>query len=640
MSAANWLSHKPFPPLHTAAWSRSVTEAALESATLVELLQARASLQPERCAFSFLDDGSSPESQLTYVELDRRARAIAAQLQSVATCGARALLLYPPGLEFIAAFFGCLYAGVAAIPMYPPHVARLHSILPRIQAIATQAQATLALTTTAIETVAQPLLQQTPALANVHWLATDSLCQENCIDSLAEQWRVPAISGDSLAFVQYTSGSTAAPKGVMVSHGNLLHNLGLIHRAFEHTPDSRGVIWLPPYHDMGLIGGVFQPLYGGFPVTLMSPASFLMRPLRWLQTISRTGATTSGGPNFAYDLCVRKTSPEQRATLDLSRWNVAFTGAEPIRHETLERFATAFEACGFRREAFYPCYGLAEATLFVTGSLKSKSPLICHVEEHALQHNRVVALEASHAATIKQKNVRSLIGCGHAATHQEVCIVDPVSRTRCAPDAVGEIWIKGHSVAGGYLHRPDETEQVFGAHLSDTDEGPYLRSGDLGFFHGGELFVTGRIKDLIIIGGRNHYPEDIEHTVEQNHPAIRPNCCSAFSVDVDGEERLIILAEVERRYLVEAQQLSRSTRDETSTQGAITGGASRLASEAEALLQVIRQAVTRHHDLRVHTLLLLKPGSLPKTSSGKIQRHLCRTLFLNGALNALNTAEE
>ncbi len=551
-----------FPLAHGQSLSQHVMAPALESATLVELLQARASLQPDRCAFSFLDDGDKTESHLTYAELDRQARAIAAQLQEVSMCGARALLLYPPGLEFIAAFFGCLYAGVAAIPMYPPHAARLHSVLPRIEAIVTQAQATLALTTTAIENVAQPLLQQAPGVANLRWLATDALTQDECVDSLAAEWRVPALSSDSLAFVQYTSGSTAAPKGVMVSHGNLLHNLSLIHRAFEHTSESHGVIWLPPYHDMGLIGGVFQPLYGGFPVTLMSPASFLMRPLRWLQTISRTGATTSGGPNFAYDMCARKIGPDQRATLDLSRWSVAFTGAEPIRNETLERFVKAFEPCGFRREAFYPCYGLAEATLFVTGAFKSKPPAVIHVEEDALQHNRVVAVEGNSTATTEQTPVRSLVGCGFAAPDQEICIVDAETRTRCAPGEVGEIWIKGPSVAAGYLHQPATTQQVFVAHLPGSGEGPFLRTGDLGFIHNGELFVTGRIKDLIIIGGRNHYPEDIEHTVEANLPMIRPNCCCSFSVDIDGEERLIVLAEVERCYL---RQATHDSGAETST---------------------------------------------------------------------------
>lgn len=580
--------------------SQYAADQAIGFGSLVELLQWRACSQPEQCAYTFLVDGESEEVYLTYAELDRQAQIIAARLRAMVAPGERTLLLYPPGLEFIAAFFGCLYAGVIAVPAYPPHPARLHAMLPRLQAIAGHAQAAAVLTTAPVQFIAQPLLQQMPALAYLRWLTTDRLG-----DGRALPWQAPAVDGETLAFVQYTSGSTAAPKGVMVSHGNLLHNLALIYRHFEHTPDSRGVIWLPPYHDMGLIGGVLQPLYGGFPVTLMSPSAFLMRPLRWLQALSNSAATTSGGPNFAYDLCVRKTTPEQRATLDLSHWEVAFCGAEPVHGDTLERFAAAFAQSGFRREAFYPCYGLAEATLFVTGGLKSAPPVV--VDGATLERRPAVA------ALDEDDGARALVGCGQAPLGQVVAIVDPESCTRRAGGEVGEIWVSGPSVAHGYLHQADETVRAFRAHLADTGEGPFLRTGDLGFFHEDELFVSGRLKDLIIIGGRNHHPEDIEHTVEGSHPALQPGACAAFSVDIGSEERLVIAAELKR---------------------------SRRFEEIGAVILGIRQAVAERHDLRVHDVLMLKPAGLPKTSSGKVQRHACRAGFVTGTLNVVNAAKE
>lgn len=577
------------------------TSSASEPTTLVEILRRRVLHQPGRLAYTFLLDGETQEAHLTHADLDRKARAIGARLQSLGACGERALLLYPPGLEFIASFFGCLYAGVVAVPAYPPHPVRLDRTLPRFLSIARDAQAVAVLTSSELLPVAESLGEQAPDLQALHWLATDTIG-----GNVADEWQPPALSSGSLALLQYTSGSTAAPRGVMLTHGNLLHNLELIRCAFQIDSNSVGVSWLPMYHDMGLTG-FLEPLYINAPTFLMSPITFLQRPLRWLQTISRTRATTSGGPPFAYDLCVRKITPEQRATLDLSSWDVAFTGAEPVRYEILERFGSTFAPCGFRREAFYPCYGLAEATLIASGGLKAASPIVFAVQSAALERNQVVAAPGEDAGAL------TLVGCGQSRGEQKIAIVDPETLTSCSSDEVGEIWIEGPSVAQGYWGQPEDTERTFHTYLADTGEGPFLRTGDLGFLKDGELFVTGRIKDLIIIDGYNHYPQDIELTVEQSHPALRPGCCAAFSIDVAGQERLVIVAEVERRYLPRRVE----------------------SLDTKEAVQAIRRAVAEHHELNVHAVSLLKPGAIPKTSSGKIQRHVCRTNFLAGSLDVI-----
>jgi amino acid adenylation domain-containing protein len=570
-----------------------------EFSTLVELLRSRALQKPEQQAYTFLLDGEVEAAHLTYAELDRQARAIAAMLQSYRANGERALLLYQPGLEYIAAFFGCLYAGVVAVPAYPPQFNR--SML-RIQSIVADAQATLVLTTTQILSNMKRWFAYTPELETVTWLTTDSIA-----DGIGNNWREPAVKGDTLAFLQYTSGSTAAPKGVMVHHANLLHNELLIQRAFEHQSQSTVVVgWLPLYHDMGLIGNVLQPLYIGAPCILMSPVAFLQKPLRWLQAISRYKATTSGGPNFAYDLCVRRITQEQRETLNLSSWDVAFNGAEPIRYEILKRFAAAFKSCGFRWEAFYPCYGMAETTLIVSGGKKATSPVVQTVQKAALEQNQVVLADE------ESDEGQTLIGCGRTLLEQQIVIAHPETLTGCSADEVGEIWVSGYSVAQGYWRRPEETETTFHAYLADTGDGPFLRTGDLGFIKDGELFVTGRLKDLIIIRGRNHYPQDIELTVEQSHPVLKPSSGAAFSVDTNGEERLVVVQEVERYYL-------------------------RKLNVGE-VVRAIRQAVAENHELQVYAVLLLKTGGIPKTSSGKIQRHVCRAGFLDGSLDVVGSS--
>jgi acyl-CoA synthetase (AMP-forming)/AMP-acid ligase II len=521
-------------------------------------------------------------------------------LQSLGVTGSRALLLYPPGLEFVGAFFGCLYAGVVAVPAYPP---RRNQNMSRLQAIVASSQATVALTTTSLLSRVESRFTKEPELAQLPWLTTDNIASDQ-----AQAWQQADVSRNTLAFLQYTSGSTGTPKGVMVSHGNLLHNSAVIHKSFADTPNSRGVIWLPHYHDMGLIGGVLQPLYVGMPIVLMSAVMFMQKPWRWLQAISHYKATTSGGPNFAYDLCLRKITPEQRASLDLSSWEVAFTGAEPVRAETLEQFAATFADCGFRREAFHPCYGMAETTLMVSGGLRNAPPVIRQVDGAALERNQVVT------ATSNQEITRTLVGCGQSLLDQKIVIVDPEFLTPCPANQVGEIWVSGSSVAQGYWNRREETEQAFHAYLADTGDGPFLRTGDLGFLQDGELFITGRIKDVIIIRGQNHYPHDIELTVEKSHPALRSGCGAAFAVEVKGEERLVVVQEVERSYL---RKLN-----------------------VNEVIESIHRAVTAEHALQLYATVLVKTGSIPKTSSGKIQRHACRSGFLTGSLNVVEDWSE
>ncbi len=586
----------------------------LEFSTLVEALRWRALQQPEQPIYTHLIDGETEGTQLTYATLDCQARAIGAMLQSCSAGGERALLLYPTGLEFIAAFFGCLYAGVIAVPLPPPNPAQPQRTLPRLRAITNDAQPSVALTTSSILSKIGGLFTETPDLQTIRWLATDRVASR-----LASQWEEPAVTSDTRALLQYTSGSTTAPRGVMVSHGNLLHNSANISQALEITADTVSVTWLPVFHDMGLTNGIVQPVYGGRQCILMPPQSFLQRPVRWLQAISRYKATVSGGPNFAYELCVRRITPEQRETLDLSSWHAAYSGAEPVRADTLKRFAATFASCGFRPSFFYPCYGLAEATLMVSGGLLEDEPVRCTTQAAALEHNRVVE------SSDRQHNVTTVVGCGRAMPDTKIVIVHPESLTPCAADAVGEIWVSGPTVAQGYWNRPEETQCTFAACLADTGEGPFLRTGDLGFLKDGELFVTGRLKDLIIIAGRNLYPHDIELTVEQGHPAIRPGCCAAFSVEVADEERMIVVAEVERRYQLERHGLN---------------GASRPLSngrplDVEEVTRAIRRAVAEEHDVRVHTVVLLRAGSIAKTPSGKVQRGACKARFLSGTLEQL-----
>ncbi|HEX7771967.1 MAG TPA: AMP-binding protein, partial [Pyrinomonadaceae bacterium] len=559
--------------------------------SIVELLQAHASDEPDRVAYTFLTEGDAESPQLTFSQLDTRAKAIGAELQRANFPGGRALLLFPPGLEFITAFLACLYAGIIAVPAYPPRKKRG---LNRLTSIANDATPDLVLTTSSLFPVVQTWAAQNSRHKNIRVLPADIIP-----DSEAQSWRHSAVEPDALAFLQYTSGSTGSPRGVMVTHGNIIANEEMIRRAFDQSQSSIIVSWLPLYHDMGLIGGVLQPLYVGASCVLMSPVSFLQRPRRWLEVITEYRATTSGGPNFAYDLCVRKIPAAERNGLDLSSWKVAFNGAEPVRSETMDRFAEAFSPHGFRRRAFYPCYGLAEATLFVTGGNVEAEPRLASVSAAAMHENRVVEPVA--------EDQRTLVGCGRPWMDHQVLIVDPETQELCLPARVGEIWVAGPSVARGYWNRPQASGRDFEARLA-SKEGSYLRTGDLGFFHDGQLFITGRLKDLIIVRGRNFYPQDIEYTVESCHPSLRRGCGAAFSMTIEDEERIVVVQESDR------------------------GLAER---DVEVVIETIRGAVAQEHELSLHDVVLIRAGSIPKTSSGKIQRHACREAYIAGTLDVI-----
>ena len=559
----------------------------------VQRLRHWSTHRPDKDAYCYLVDGEDDVVCLTYRQFDRRARAVAAELQRRGLTGERVLLLYPPGLDCVVALFGCFYAGVIAVPAYPP---RRNRNMNRIQAISDDAGAKAALSVEDVTKRVDRYVEEAPNLRNLQWFSTDQIS-----DAMAERWEVSEPADDSLAILQYTSGSTGTPKGVMLTHSNIMHNCSVITHAFEAGANDFGMSWLPTYHDMGLVGGVLNPLFCGRPTVLMSPMAFVQKPYRWLRGITKYRVTVSGGPNFAYDMCTKKVTSEQLKTLDLSSWSLAFNGAEPVRADTLDEFCRKFEPCGFRREAFYPCYGMAESTLLVTGGKRKRVPIVHTIDRQRLGERTVVEVAPDHELA------RSLIGCGKILPQEHVIIVDPDKGVRLPEDRVGEIWIASGSVARGYLNKPEQTKETFQASLSSGaagDGATYLRSGDMGFFNDGELFVTGRLKDLIIIRGVNRYPQDIEMTVERSDERLRTGASAAISVDLAGGERLIVVSEVER---VPKKDWS-------------------------DVVSAIRRNVTAEHDLPPDGIVLVRAGSMPKTSSGKIQRHACRDGFIDGSL--------
>ena len=559
---------------------------------MVDVLRHWAEQRPTKQALGFITDGTTEIESFTYAELDRRARAIAVDLASRFAPGQRALLLFPPTLEYVAAFFGCLYAGMLAVPAYPPSPRTVG----RLMAIIDDAAPAAILAPSSIADMVRSGIAAEANLPSIPVIETDLITEGE------DGWEEPPLDASTIAFLQYTSGSVGRPKGVMVTHGSLLHNERMIERAFGHDQGLVGVSWLPVYHDMGLIGQVLQPIFLGVHGYLMSPIEFLKRPITWLKAVSTFRATTSGGPNFGYERCLLKVTPEDLATLDLSSWKVAYNGAEPLRSDTFERFAATFAACGFNPEALYPCYGLAEATLFVTGKPPQEAPLLRTFD--------VDALEREHRG-VPASGGRQLVSAGVPWLDQRVAIVEPTSLVEQPEGQIGEIWVSGGNLAAGYWNRPDDTAYTFDAHLADSGDGPFLRTGDLGFVLDGELYVTGRIKDLIIIRGRNFYPQDIERIMDRADPQVRPGCGAAFGVEVDGEERLVLVQEVEPN----GEPM-----------------------DTERVLAAVRRAVASQHDLRAHAVVLIPRGEIPKTSSGKLQRARTKELYLAGELPALATS--
>ncbi|MEM7307331.1 MAG: SDR family NAD(P)-dependent oxidoreductase [Planctomycetota bacterium] len=556
------------------------------SASFVEVLQARAEAAPERLAFRFLAEGGGEDVELGFAELDRRARALAARLVEAGAAGERVLLLSPPGPDNVVAFFACLYAGAIAVPLPPPRRARADG---RLRAIRERSGAAFALA----DDVTRERVSSSGELPTdgegLRWLASTAPGGE------AFEPRLPG--PDEIAFLQFTSGSTGRPKGVRVSHGNLIANARLLKERFGDDEQTVSVTWLPPYHDMGLIGGLLQPVFLGSRTLVMSPASFIRRPLGWLEAISRYRATTCGGPNFAYGLCADAagTAGADLAELDLSAWTLAFCGAEPVRAATLARFARAFEHAGFDARAFYPCYGMAETTLFVSGGVRGGGARRLNVDPGALERGAVTPASGG----------RAIVACGSPAV-DALAIVDRETGRALPERAVGEVWVRGAQVAKGYWDDASATAAAFGATLAGV--GGYLRTGDLGFLDAGELFLTGRAKDLIVLRGRNLDPSDLEETAAGAHAAL--GTVAAFSVEPaanDGGEQLVLVAEVTRE--------ARRTLDE------------------DAVGEAVRRAIVEEHGADPLAVVFLRPGALERTSSGKLRRAATRAGYLADGLS-------
>ncbi len=560
---------------------------------LVDVVQYWARTIGDSPVFSFTDgENFDADQMMTYAELDAAARNVAGYLQKNGATGQRVLLLYPPVLDFVIGFMGCLYAGATAVPAFPPRRNRKGQ---RIHGIARDCQAQIALAN-------EHVRQQIEGDANwVEWESTTIIATDAMNGDYTSNWTPPEISDNDLAVLQYTSGSTGDPKGVMLSHANLVRNTELICAGFQIGKGATGVSWLPTYHDMGLVGGVLTSMFMGAPSILMSPMAFLQKPVRWLKTLSHYNATVSGGPNFAYQLCVDKITDEELDGIDLSTWKTAFNGAEPVRPTTLNQFSERFEKCGFKRSAFLPCYGMAETTLIVTGGPSTNRPVIEYFDAGELDNGRVVPASAN------DEGARQLVGSGAVLPGEQVVVVDPKTRETLGPGFVGEIWVQSPSVGHGYWEREEITKETFQATTAEG-AGPFLKSGDLGFIHDGQLYVAGRLKDMIIVRGVNRYPQDIEQTVDGAHEIMQSGLAAAFADVNDDREQLIIAAEVPKR---------------------------REATDWDSVIMAIRRDVAKQHDLPPDAVVLVRFGTLPRTSSGKIQRHACRKDYRLGSLKVV-----
>jgi acyl-CoA synthetase (AMP-forming)/AMP-acid ligase II len=559
-----------------------------ECRSWVTLAQKHAAQFQDKTLYLFLENGERQGQTITYGQMDLRARAVAARLQNLCSSGDRVLLVYESCVENMIAFFGCLYAGLIAVPVCPPHRNPGND---RLKKIAADCKPRLALSTLKHRGEIEGRFGNHSLLPGTEWLASDSVSVDE-----ADNWNEPLSNPDALAFLQYTSGSTGTPKGVAVSHNNLLHNQAMMQHAFGSTEDSMIVSWLPIFHDMGLIGHMLHAFYVGASCVFMSPMSFLQRPLRWLTAISDYKAGISGGPNFSYSLCVKKIGADASKNLDLSSWRVALNGAEPVQLQTLETFSRHFAGCGFQKRAFHPGYGMAEATLIISGGSPDQEPVACWVDRKALAKDKVVPIMAS------APSAQAIVGCGKPIPGETVLIVDVATLQPCPDDQIGEIWVAGKHVANGYWGRPEATQETFHAYLSDG-RGPFLRTGDLGFLNDGTLFITGRLKDVIILHGTKHYPQDIEASIQATIPTVRPEGVATVGISSPAGEQVVVVAEVEREML-------RKT-------------------NLQDLANLIRKVVSEHHGLVLHEVVLIRPGTLPKTTSGKIQRRLCGDLYLS-----------
>ncbi|GAA2017328.1 hypothetical protein GCM10009799_51690 [Nocardiopsis rhodophaea] len=562
------------------------------SETVIAAVRAHARNRPETTAFTFLKEGEAELAVYDFATLDLKARSVAARLQRANAAGERVLLTTDPGPAYVAAFLGCSYAGATAVPCYPP---RRNGRSRELGAIAADCDAAVALAAGGTATTVAERLTETAETRSIPVLDTDDID-----DAIAATWTEPRLEGDDIAFLQYTSGSTGAPKGVMVRHRDIVRHVSHMYRRFELRPDSTVVSWLPPFHDMGLIAFILMPAVMGYHSVLMPPGDFVIRPARWLEAISRYRGEMVAAPNFAYDLCHDRVSDDELAALDLSSWRHACNGAEPVRAETIERFTDRFTPCGFRPETFRPCYGMAEATLAVTIPRAGARPTV---------------IERTWDSAEPYIQGTRLVGCGVPLDGHAIAIVDPDTGERLPDGSPGEIWVTGPSVPDGYWNREEESLRTFRAALPG-DEARYLRTGDMGLVHDGGLHVAGRYRDLVIVRGRNYAPSDIEDVVGTAHPRNRRGGTAVFSTSAApsgtggaGGERLVVVQEV------------RTRREE----------------EFAAVVAAVRSRVLEEFDIAVDDVVLIRPTGLPKTTSGKIQRGACRARYLAAHLEALHT---
>lgn len=579
--------------------------------TLVELLRTRAAEDPELRYLTFLERGEEETDALSAEQTETRARAVAARLLGLVSPGERALLFFGPGLEFTLGYWGCLFAGVIAVPVPSPGVRAVESG-PRLRVVRDSCDATALLTTSDLVPQVARMAERDPVLARLHVVAVDEVS-----DTLSSEWSPPDINPSTVAHLQYSSGSTGEPKGVILTHANILSNLDRIWaEAVDRTMSSpygdRGVTWLPMFHDMGLVLGAFLPVFAGRPSWFMSPLAFLQRPVRWLHAISSVSATLTAAPNFALELAVERIDEEQRRLLDLSSLRAVCVGSEPIRRESLRRFAEAFEVSGFDPNAFVPSYGLAEATLGVSGGPVGTGVTEFQADPTALANGRAVQADEN------EERALPLVACGERVPGVRIRVVEPETLEVLEDGRVGEILVAGPGVGMGYWGDPDATSGTFDIRIPGSSE-RFMRTGDLGFLFNGQLYVTGRRKEVVIVHGQNHYPQDLELTAYESHPALRSGRCIAFSVDDGARERVVIVAEVDRRTL-------------------LRGGTTDADGRRE-VTDAVRRAVAARHGIRVDEVVLAR--RVPLTSSGKLRRGACRQLFLSGAFDggSANAAE-
>ncbi|MFY9226982.1 MAG: AMP-binding protein [Blastocatellia bacterium] len=589
--------------------------------TIINILNQRAENTPEKVIYTYLVDGENQQQTLTCGELREKTKAISVYIQRYVKAGERALMFYPPGLEFIPAFFACLASKIIAVPLPPPNLSNPERALSRLQTIIVNANPSLALMPSSMLAKMKDIAIEIPMVKNILMLSTDDIDL-----TLANEYKPLEIEQKELAYLQYTSGSTSEPKGVMISHDNILHNCKMIKTLHIFKDNSVSLTWMPNFHDFGLVDGIISNLYSEIPVVFLSPLAFLQKPVRWLKAVPKFKVTHTGAPNFAYELCLRKITEDQLEGLDLSTLKDVNNAAEPVRKETVENFIQKFSPYGFQRNAMHPAYGLAESTLVITSAYENdeREPLYVYLDRSALEKHEVVYVDSTHP------NHTVITGCGKSTEDVNLLIVNPETLEVCLENRVGEIWVSSQSVALGYWNNLAETEKNFKAYLANNKEVAYLRTGDLGFLKEGELFVTGRLKDMLIIRGQNYYPQDLERILEKSHPALRLGCSAVFFIQSNGEELICVVVEIESDHLSSLFHTQSSLSVDLSTQFSIN------KEVTESIFSAIRQAVSKEFELQVYGISLIKPGTILKTSSGKIRRQACKEAFINNKLSEID----